>query len=86
MVERNLLTNFRDTVKELKVKERWLINFLLKGGYVYRDRNKKLRPVAQYVPELFELKEYVTETYANIQTLITLRGRDKFRLLIERNN
>lgn len=84
LVERNLLTNFRDTAKELKVKERDFINWLLDRGYVYRDGKGKLKPYAQYVPGLFELKEWKRNGKADNQTLITPKGRETFRLLLSK--
>lgn len=82
LVDRNLLTNFRDTAKELKVKERDFINWLLDRGYVYRDPKGKLKPYAQHVPRLFELKEWERNGKSDTQTLITPKGRESFRLLI----
>ena len=81
LVERNLLTNFRDTAKELKIKEGLFIDWLLDEKYVYRDVAKKLKPYAEHVPKLFEIKESKTEKWAGNQTLITPRGRETFRLL-----
>jgi len=83
LVERNLLTNFRNTAKELKIKEREFIQWLLDNGFIYRDRQGNLRPYAQYVPDLFEIKEWKNEKTAGIQTLITPKGRETFRLLLK---
>ena len=44
LVDRNLLTNFRDTAKELHVAPKAFINFLLEKGYIYRDNKSRLRP------------------------------------------
>lgn len=82
LVDRNLLTNFRDTAKELKVKEREFIDWLLNRGYVYRDAKRKLKPYAQHVPALFEMKEWERNGKADNQTLITPKGRETFKLLI----
>lgn len=82
LVERNLLTNFRDTAKELKVKEQFFINWLLEKNYIYRDASKKLKPYAQYVDKLFEIKEWENNKKAGTQTMITPRGRETFRLLL----
>lgn len=82
LVERNLLTNFRDTAKELQVKEREFIGWLLERGYLYRDGKGKLKPYAQYVPGLFELKEWERNGKADNQTLVTPKGRETFRLLL----
>lgn len=84
LVDRNLLTNFRDTAKELQIKERFFIDWLLKHKFVYRDQKKKLKPYAAYVPELFELKEWERNGRADVQTLITPKGRETFRLLLKK--
>ena len=84
LVERNLLTNFRDTAKELGLRQTDLINNLIEDGYVYRDQKSKLKPYAKYGKTgkgLFELKEFSKNDYSDIQTLITPKGRETFRLL-----
>lgn len=85
LVDRNLLTNFRDTAKELHVAPKAFINFLLEKGYIYRDNKSRLRPYQAYVEKgLFEVKEFVSEfnNKAGIQTLVTPKGRETFRLLV----
>ena len=84
LVERNLLTNFRETAKELKIKEREFIGWLLDRRYVYRDDKGKLQPYAQHVPGLFEIKEWGRGDKAGTQTLVTPKGRETFRLLLEK--
>lgn len=84
LVDRNLLTNFRDTAKEIHVKEREFISWLLERGYVYRDPKGKLKPYAQHVPALFELKEWERNGKADVQPLITPKGRETFRLLLQK--
>ena len=37
LVDRNLLSNFRNTAKALGVKQKEFINYLLDHGYIYRD-------------------------------------------------
>jgi anti-repressor protein len=85
LVDRNLLTNFRDTAKELKVKQKIFIQFLLDKKYVYRDRKGKLKPYAEKNAGLFELKEAKNEKtgWVGTQTLITPKGRETFRLLLK---
>jgi len=83
LVERNLLSSLRITSKELKVPEKKFIGFLENQGYVYRDKHNKLQPYAQYVPFLFELKEWQTDKASGQQILITPKGRETFRLLTE---
>jgi len=82
LVDRNLLTNFRDTAKELKIGPKAFVNWLLEKRYVYRDQKGRLKPYAEYVPELFNLKEWERNGKADTQTLITPRGRETFRLLL----
>ena len=85
LVDRNLLTNFRDTAKELHVAPKAFINFLLEKGYIYRDNKSRLRPYQAYVEKgLFEVKEFVSEfnNQAGIQALVTPKGRETFRLLV----
>ncbi len=83
LVERNLLTNFRDTAKELKMQQNEFISSLLEQGYVYRDVKGTLKPYARYVPELFEIKEGKRGNWFGTQTLITPKGRETFRLLLK---
>lgn len=85
LVDRNLLTNFRETAKELKIKEKDFIAFLLEKGYLYRDHKGKLMPYAQKNDDLFEVKECINQktSWKGIQTLITPKGRETFRLMIQ---
>lgn len=84
LVDRNLLTNFRETAKQLEVKERDFIQFLLNKKYIYRDKRGKLMPYAQPADNgLFEVKECFNEKtqWSGTQTLVTPKGRETFRLL-----
>lgn len=84
LVDRNLLTNIRDTAKELGVKQNQFVSFLLEKKYMYRDKKGKLKPYAKHVEEgVFELKEFSNEKtgFSDTQTLITPKGRETFRLL-----
>ena len=84
LVDRRLLTNFRDTAKELHIGQKEFIQFLLDHKYVYRDRKSKLKPYMPYVEDgLFELKEFTnTKTgFTDTQTLVTPKGKETFRLL-----
>ena len=83
LVDRNLLTSFRDTAKQLEVKEKQLIQFLLDKKYLYRDKKGKLMPYAEKNNGLFEVKECFNEKtqWSGTQTLITPKGRETFRLL-----
>lgn len=83
LVDRNLLTNFRETAKQLKIKEKFFIQFLLDKKYIYRDKKGKLMPYADKNNGLFEIKETYNEKtrWSGTQTLITPKGRETFRLL-----
>ncbi|HBG7381065.1 TPA: phage antirepressor KilAC domain-containing protein [Clostridioides difficile] len=82
LVERNLLTNIRDTAKELGVKEKVFVSWLIEKKYCYRDLKDKLQPYANRM-QYFEKKEFTNEYgYSGIQTLINPRGREAVRLLL----
>ncbi len=84
LVERNLLTSFRETAKELGVGEKAFVRFLLDKKYLYRDKRGKLQPYADKNSGLFEVKETYNEktNWSGTQTLVTPRGRETFRLLV----
>ena len=83
LVDRNLLTNFRETAKQLEIKERDFVRFLIEKKYIYRDKKGKLMPYADKNNGLFEVKECFNEKtqWSGTQTLITPKGRETFRLL-----
>ena len=84
LVERNTLTNFRETAKELGVPPKKFTAFLLEKKYLYRDRRGKLLPTEAKNDGLFEVKESYNEKtkWSGTQTLITPKGRETFRLLM----
>lgn len=83
LVERNLLTNFRETAKELGMPPKRLVDYLLKQKYLYRDKKGKLLPYEAKNNGLFEIKEQYNEKtqWSGVQTLVTPKGRETFRLL-----
>ena len=83
LVDRNLLTSFRETAKQLGVEEKKFISFLMEKKYIYRDKKAKLMPYADKNNGLFEVKECFHENtkWSGTQTLITPKGREMFRLL-----
>lgn len=83
LVDRNLLTSFRETAKQLEIKEKDFIRFLIDKKYIYRDKKGKLMPYAEKNNGLFEVKECFNEktSWSGTQTLITPKGRETFRLL-----
>lgn len=88
LVDRKLLTNFRDTAKEFHLGQKRFIAFLTDNGYAYRDAKGRILPHQKHVDAgLFEMKECRSERsrWAGMQTLITPRGRETFRLLLNDN-
>lgn len=83
LVDRNLLTSFRETAKQFEVKEKDFISLLIEKKYIYRDKKGKLMPYADKNNGLFEVKECFNNktNWSGTQTLITPKGRETFRLL-----
>lgn len=88
LVDRNLLTNFRETAKQLNIKQNDFIKFLLDKKYLYRDKRGKLLPYAGKNDGLFEIKECFNDKtqWSGTQTLVTPKGRETFRLLCMQAN
>lgn len=84
LVSRNLLTNFRETAKQLEVKEKDFVRFLIEKKYIYRDPKGKLMPYANRNDGLFEVKECFNEktNWSGTQTLVTPKGRETFRMFM----
>lgn len=79
LVDRNGLSNLRDTAKTLGFTPKVFINLLLENRFLYRDRKNTLKPYAQYI-DLFELKEWKSNDNkkTGMQTLVNQKGREKF--------
>lgn len=86
LVERSLLTGFRDTAKELGLKQGEFIKILIDKGYIYRTPKGELRPIAKYANDLFELKDFksISSDHAGVRTWITVKGKKVFQLLFGR--
>lgn len=84
LVERNTLTNFRETAKELGASPKKFVAFLLDQKYLYRDQRGKLLPYEAKNDGLFTVKECKSEKtpWSGTQTLVTPKGRETFRLLM----
>ena len=83
LCERRLLTNFRETAKQLGVPPKRFTEFLLERKYIYRDKRGKLLPYEDKNSGYFEVKETYNEKtdWSGTQTLVTPKGREAFRLL-----
>lgn len=88
LVDSKLLTTFRDTAKELHIPPRQFTQWIVNKGYVYRDRHNMIKPYEQYRKNgLFKMKDFLTPAgFSNVQTYITVKGKETFRLLISMEN
>lgn len=84
LVDKNLLTNFRNTAKQLNIPQKAFIDFLLENDFVYRDRHQRLLPYSRKNNGYFEVKEWISEDgrLVGIQTMITPKGRNYFMVLL----
>ncbi len=84
LVDSKLLTTFRDTAKELHIPPKQFTQWLVDKGYVYRDRHNMIKPYEQYRKSgLFKMKDFLTPAgFSNVQTYVTVKGKETFRLLL----
>lgn len=76
LVETNVLTNIRQTAKELHIPEKLFTYLLVEMGFAYRTKNRQLMPYAFMVTGGFaELKEYTTGKHGGVYMLFTPVGR-----------
>ena len=85
LVDRNLLTGIRETAKELGIKQKVFVDFLLNKKYLHRSKSGKLTPTAGRGDELFKMKECFNDktSWAGTQVMVTPKGRETFRLLCQ---
>lgn len=85
LVDRNLLTGIRETAKELGIKQKVFVDFLLNKKYLHRSKSGKLTPTAGRGDGLFEMKECFNDktSWAGTQVMVTPKGRETFRLLCQ---
>lgn len=86
LVDSSLLTGFRETAKELHVGQKQFMEFLLENKFIFRDGKGRPQPYMHHVPELFELKDKHNgkTKWSGVQTLITPRGKETFRILLDK--
>ena len=84
LVNNYLLTNFRNTSKELHIPQKVFIQFLIDKELIYRDKKNRLLPYAKNNKGYFEVKEWCKEgsEAVGIQTFVTPKGRSYLLLLI----
>jgi phage antirepressor YoqD-like protein len=89
LIDRNMLTNLRETAILLGVPEREFIRVLKEKEYIYKDGKGKNMPYADKNDGLFEIKEVKNDRtqWAGVQTLVTPKGRKKlWEIFKGRNN
>ena len=84
LVDNNLLTNFRNTAKELHIPQKVFIQFLIDKELIYRDKKNRLLPYAKNNKGYFEIKEWCRNDNdaVGIHTFVTPKGRHFLLLLI----
>lgn len=77
------LMNFRDTAKLLGLKQKELIDNLLRDRYLYRDKRGRLLPYEKRNDGYLQVKEAFNNAsdWNGVQTLVTPKGREHFRSL-----
>lgn len=86
IVEARLLTNFRDTAKELHLSQTQFTGWLLDKKFIYRDSRGTLLPYEPYRANgWFQVKDYVNRYngFAGLRTLITPTGKAALKLILE---
>lgn len=86
LVDDNLLTNFRDTAKELGLSQTEFVGWLLDKEYVYKDSHGIIKPYEPYRKRgLFAMKDFMNPNsgFTGVRTYVTVKGKNTFRLLLQ---
>ena len=86
LVNSNLLTNFRDTAKELGYSQTEFTGWLIAKGYIYKDSKGILKPYETYRKQgLVQMKDFKNayNRFTGTRTLVTVKGKNTFRLLMQ---
>lgn len=85
LVDSRLLTTFRDAAKEFHIPPKSFTKWLVDNKYIYRDKHNMLKPYEHHRKAgLFQMKDFSTPFgYSNVQTYITVKGKETFRLLLQ---
>ena len=76
----------KELFKQIGVKRKALIGFMVDHGYLYRDKKGNLLPYANKKSDgLFDVKQSTNQKtgWAGCQTLLTPKGVETFRLLCQ---
>lgn len=86
LVDSNLLTNFRDTAKELGYSQTEFTGWLLMKKYVYKDSKGIIKPYEPYRKQgLFVMKDFKNpyNGFSGTRTYVTVKGKNTFRPLMQ---
>ena len=86
LVDSNLLTNFRDTAKELHMSQTQLTGWLIERKYVYKDSKGTILPYEPYRDNgMFQIKDFVNpyNGFSGRRTYITPKGKMAIKLYME---
>ncbi|NLU25381.1 MAG: hypothetical protein GXW99_11885 [Clostridiales bacterium] len=79
-METNLLTNIRQTAKELHMGERTFSSLLIEVGFCYRSPRGIILPYSGMTDKGYaQIKEYTNGKWSGVYTLFTPAGRDFIR-------
>lgn len=87
LVERDGLSNFRNTAKLLGVSQTDFINYLISHKYIYRDKSGHLMAYANKNDGLFGFKECLSQNtkWSGGQTMVTMKGRELFMRVLTKD-
>ena len=79
LVDMEHLTNIRDTAKELNIRQKDFVSWLIENKFLYRDKNGTLKPYSTKM-KYFSQKDYknADSSFSGVQTLITPEGKSYF--------
>ena len=86
LVDDNLLTNFRDTAKELGLSQTEFVGWILDKEYVYKDSHGIIKPYEPHRKRgLFAMKDFMNPNsgFTGVRTYVTVKGKNTFRLLLQ---
>ena len=83
LVERNTLTNFRDTAKQIGLKQNQFIELLIRDKFIYRDKKGKIKPYSQHANVLFKLKDWGGRTQIGITDANNTTGERNIQIIVQ---
>lgn len=80
LIERENLTCFRDTAKQIGIGQKEFIDWIIKHRYIFRNQKNQIRPYIDYCDKYFKAKDFIDKDgkHAGVQVLITTKGKEHF--------